>query len=116
MLDGDDSIVLVHYLAGNSAARLHAAQARAAAGGGGLHSPEQAWCALFGQSIRTNPEPSQGQGRGVRRAARSGHGQVRIVWSGVMIEPQTLQRRGRRGGGRAAGKRFGPVRTPMWVS
>ena len=31
MLDGDDSIVLVHYLAGNSAARLHAAKARAAA-------------------------------------------------------------------------------------
>ena len=34
MLDGDDSIVLVHYLAGNSAARLHAAKARAAASAG----------------------------------------------------------------------------------
>ncbi len=37
MLDGDDSIVLVHYLAGNSAARLHAAKARAAASVG--HGP-----------------------------------------------------------------------------
>ena len=43
MLDGDDSIVLVHYLAGNSAARLHAAaKARAAAAGVGLSSPEPA--------------------------------------------------------------------------
>ena len=34
MLDGDDSIVLVHYLAGNTAARLHAANARVAASAG----------------------------------------------------------------------------------
>ncbi len=52
MLDGDDSIVLVHYLAGNSAARLHAAKARAVAASAG-HGATGDRCAARPQSLES---------------------------------------------------------------